>query len=95
MHKAQVALVVDLGTRLERLERLDHLDGQPVSLVLNLTDNHLVEALQTSLFEDGQHSIVADFELVAKRFCKLQLRLLLLIQALVVLEERIRLLLAL
>jgi hypothetical protein len=45
LQNTQVALVVDFGARLEGLERLDDLDGQPVTLVLYFADNHLVEAL--------------------------------------------------
>ena len=52
LQDAQVALVVDLGSRLEGLERLDHLDSKPVAHVSDLSDDHLVEPLQTSLVEN-------------------------------------------
>ena len=71
LQDAQVALVVDFGSRLEGLEWLDHLDGQPVAHVSDLSDDHLVEPLQTSLVENRQHSVVSDLELVAVSLSKL------------------------
>ena len=93
LQDAQVTLVVNLGSRLEGLEWLDHLDGQPVAHVSDLSDDHLVEPLQTSLVENRQHSVVSDLELVAVSLSKLQLRLFLLVQTLVVLEESVCLIL--
>ena len=93
LQDAQVALVVNLGTRLEGLEWLDHLDSQPVAHVSDLSNDHLVEPLQTSLVENRQHSVVSYLELVAVSLSKLQLGLLLLVQTLVVLEEAIGLVL--
>ena len=59
--------------------------GQPVTLVPDLANDHLVEALQAALVEDGQHAIVPYLELVAVRLGEGELRFFLLVQALVVL----------
>ena len=80
---------------MEGLEWLDHLDGEPVTLVSDLADDHLVETLETSLSKDGQHTVVPDLKLVAIGLCELQLRLLLFVQTLVVLVEGAGLLLTL
>ena len=90
MQDAQVALVVYFSAILERLKLLDHLNGQPVALVLDLAQDHLFEALQATLLGNGELAVVGTtlLELIAKRFGKLKLRLLLLIQALVILLER-------
>ena len=47
------------------------------------------------MLENGEHAVVADFELVAECFCELQLRLLFLVQRFVILSELARLLLSL
>ena len=73
LQDAQVALVVDLGTRCEGLERLYHLDCQPVTLVTNLANNHLVIALKTALIEDSDHAVVSNLELVAISLSELEL----------------------
>ena len=75
------------------LEWFNDLYGQPVTLVLDLSDDHLIEALHASLSADCEHSVVSNFELIAVGFSELQLRLLLFVDALVVLTERAGLLL--
>ena len=71
---------------------LDNLHSDPVILVSNLTDDHLVEPLQAAMLLDRQHPIVPHLELVAIGLGQLQLRLLLFVQTLVVLNVGRRLL---
>ena len=84
---SQVALVINFGARLERLQRLDDLDGEPVALIPDLSNDHFVEPLQTALLKYGEHAIVAEFELVSICICKLELRFLFFVKTLVALIE--------
>ena len=79
---------------MEGLKWLDDLHRQPILLVPNLAYDHLVEPLQAALLLNGQHSIIPDLELIAVSFGELQLRFLLLVEALVVLVQRAARLLA-
>ena len=76
---SKITLVVDFRTGCEGLEWLDHLNCEPVTLISNLADDHLVKPLQASLLEDSQHAVVSEFELVAIRLRELQLRFFLLV----------------
>ena len=69
------------------MERLDDLDSEPVALIFDLADDHLVKPAQTALLEDSQHPIVSYLELIAKCLSKLQLRLFLFVERFVVLVK--------
>ena len=69
------------------MERLDDLDSEPVALIFDLADDHLVKPAQTALLEDSQHPIVSYLKLIAKCLSKLQLRLFLFVKRFVVLVE--------
>lgn len=80
---------------MDSLEGLDDLDSEPVALIFDLADNHLVKPAQTALLEDSQHPIVSDLELIAKCLSKLQLRLFLFVERFIVLIEGAALLVSL
>ena len=77
------------------MERFDDLDSEPVTLILNLADDHLVKAAQTPLLKDGEHPVVSYLKLIAERLGKLQLRLFLFVKRFVVLVEGAALLICL
>ena len=82
-NNSQISFVVDFRSIGEGLERLDNLNSDPVILVLNFSYNNFFESLETSLFGDGQHAVVPNFELVSINVCKMQLRLLLFVETFV------------
>ena len=85
LEDSQVAFVVNRCTGLEGLEWFNDLHSQPVFLVSDLANYHLVKFLQAVLLQDCQHAIISDLKLIAVRLRELQLRLLLLVETLVIL----------
>ena len=73
LQKAQITLVVNFSTGRKRLKGLYDLDREPVTLIANFANYHLIVPLQAALLKDRQHAIVSNLELVAVCFCELQL----------------------
>ena len=65
LNDPQSALVVNLGPLLKSLQRLDYLHGQPITLVSDLANDHLIKSLQAPLVKYRQHTIISYLKLIA------------------------------